>query len=75
PTVKLLTSVPGIDAIRAVTIASLICSPHRFLNKHKLWSYSMLVRHTKISDGKAYGTQNRYGRSDLKGRFYGSCRV
>lgn len=72
PVVKNLTSIPGINAIRAVSIASIVCSPHRFVNKHKFWSYSMLVRHKEVSDGIVYRSVTRYGK-DLKGIFLGAA--
>jgi len=37
--VKALASIPGISAVRANGIASIVCSPKRFANKHKFWSY------------------------------------
>ncbi|MCZ0931679.1 MAG: transposase [Oligoflexia bacterium] len=68
-TIKNLTTIPGIDIIRSMAIAGIVSNPHRFKNKHKFWSYCMLVKHKRISDGKVYGTRVRYVRKELKGVF------
>lgn len=70
---KNLDSIPGIDAVRAHTISALICSPHRFKHKHKLWAYAMLVKHTNESDGVSYGKKMAWGRKDLKNVFIGAA--
>lgn len=67
--IKNLSTIPGIDSVRAVPIASILCSAERFHNKHKLWSYAMLTKHTEISDGVIYGSKSKYGRKELKGIF------
>lgn len=73
PVIKNLMSIPGISEVRSHTIAALICSPDRFINKHKLWSYSMLVRHIETSDGVVYGKKIHYGRKELKEVFMGAA--
>lgn len=72
-TIKNLTTIPGIDIIRSMAIASIVSNPHRFVNKHKFWSYCMLVKHKCISDGVVYRTSARYGRKALKGVFIGAA--
>jgi transposase len=71
PVLKRLDSVPGIDIVRAHVIASIICTGERFRNKHKLWSYAMLVKHIEESDGRVYGKRIHYGRIELKEAFLG----
>lgn len=71
PDLKRLDQIPGIDAVRAHVIAAIICSAHRFQNKHKLWAYSMLVRQAQISDGVSYGKPKVAGRIELKNAFLG----
>jgi len=68
-----LETVPGISFVRSHTIASLICSPHRFKNKHKLWGYSMLAKHDQMSDGRSYGKKVVRGRRELKSVFDGTA--
>lgn len=68
-----LDSIPGIDEVRAHTIAALICSPHRFKHKHKLWAYAMLVKYTDESDGASYGKKMVHGRTELKNVFLGAA--
>lgn len=67
--IGLLTTVPGIGPTRANIIAALIASPHRFQNKHRLWSYSKLVRHTDVSDGHILKYRTPHGRTELKAAF------
>lgn len=71
--IKTLCSVPGISLIRASIVSSIICSPHRFPNKHKLWAYSMLVKHTEESDDRVYGKKTIQGRRELKCVFDGAA--
>jgi transposase len=71
PDLKRLDAIPGIDCVRAHVIASIICSAHRFKNKHKLWAYSMLVRHNQLSDGVSYGKVKVAGRVELREAFIG----
>jgi len=73
PAVSKLCSIPGISTIRASIIAAIVCSPHRFANKHKFWAYSMLIRYVDESDGKIYGTRKAHGRSELKAVFMGAA--
>lgn len=70
---KKLETVPGISLIRSNIIASSVCSPHRFKNKHKLWAYSMLVKHDQMSDGRSYGKKTVQGRRELKAVFDGAA--
>ena len=71
--IKNLSTIPGIDSVRAITIASLICSAERFENKHKLWSYAMLVKHFEESDGVIYSKKTKYGRKELKDVYMGAA--
>ena len=68
-----LCTVPGISIIRASVIASAVCTPERFSNKHHFWSYSMLVRHAIESGGKTYGRKQIRARADLKDVFLGAA--
>lgn len=67
--IGLLTTIPGIGAVRANQIAGVVVSPHRFVNKYKFFAYAMLVKHQKRSDGKVYGKQRPFGQAVLKGVF------
>jgi transposase len=67
--IKLLTTIPGIAAVRANIIAGAVVDPKRFPNKYKFWSYCMLVKHDRTSDGKSYGKISTYGKISLKGLF------
>jgi transposase len=67
--IKLLTSIPGIAAIRANIIAAAVVDPKRFPNKNKFWSYCMLVKHDQQSDGKSYGKVTAFGKLSLKSVF------
>ena len=58
--IRNLMSIPGISLIRANIIASIVCQPARFENKHRFWGYCMLVRHIQISGGKVYGNKRFY---------------
>jgi transposase len=71
--IKNLTSIPGIDVVRANIIAAIVCMPNRFKNKHKFWSYCMLVRHIQESGGRIYGNKRAHGRSELKEAFLGAA--
>jgi transposase len=73
PDISRLAQIPGIESVRANIIAALICSPERFENKHKLWAYSMLVKHDQQSDGKSYGKIKIMGRVELKEVFMGAA--
>jgi transposase len=67
--IGLLTTIPGIAAVRANQIAGVVVSPHRFANKYKFFAYAMLVKHQKISDGKIYGKKRPFGQALLKDVF------
>lgn len=71
--IRNLTSVPGIDLVRANIIAAVVCMPHRFINKHQFWGYCMLVRHIQVSDGKIYGNKRVHGRVELRDIFLGAA--
>ncbi len=71
--IRNLDTIPGIDIIRASFIVALICSPHRFRDKHKLWAYSMLIKYTEKSDGRNYGKRMIHGRGELKNAFLGAA--
>lgn len=71
--IKNLSTIPGISTLRASALSAYLCSPHRFQNKHKLWSYAMLVRHKVESGGKVYGSKIKYGRTELKNVFMGAA--
>ena len=71
--IKNLTTIPGIDIIRSMAIASIVSNPYRFKNKHKFWSYCMLVKHKCISDDVVYRIKIRYGRMELKSVFIGAA--
>lgn len=64
--VKLLTSIPGIGTVRANQIVAILVTPYRFPKKYNLYSYSMLTKHNRISDGKLYGKQKVLGQMVLK---------
>jgi transposase len=71
--IKNLMTVPGISIIRASIITAIVCTPHRFKNKHQFWAYCMLARHFQISDGIIYGNKKIHGRADLKQVFLGAA--
>jgi len=71
--IKNLMSIPGISIIRASIVTAVVCTPHRFKNKHQFWAYCMLARHFQISDGKIYGNKKIHGRADLKEVFLGAA--
>jgi transposase len=71
--IKALTSIPGVSSTRATIIAAIVCSPKRFANKYKFWSYCMLVKHDCNSDGKSYGKVSTHGNSSLKNVFMGAA--
>lgn len=73
PVIRRLMTIPGIREVRACQIASAVLSPERFADKHRLWSYAMLVRHPRTSDGVSYGSRRAFGRSDLKEAFMGAA--
>ncbi len=71
--VRNLTTVPGIDLIRASIISAVVCTPQRFKNKHQFWGYCMLVRHIQMSGGKIYGNKRIHGRKELRDVFFGAA--
>jgi transposase len=71
--IKNLTSIPGIDTVRANVITAVVCMPHRFRNKHKFWGYCMLVRHIQESGGRIYGNKRFHGRAELRDVFFGAA--
>lgn len=71
--IKNLTTIPGIDTVRANVITAVVCQPNRFMNKHQFWGYCMLVRHIQISGGKIYGNKRFHGRSELRDVFIGAA--
>ena len=71
PDLNRLDAIPGVDAVRAHVIAAIICSAHRFKNKHKLWAYAMLVRYDQQSDGVSYEKVKVAGRIELREAFIG----
>jgi transposase len=73
PEIQALTSIPGISTVRANIIAAIVCSPQRFANKHKFWSYCMLVRQDKQSDGRSYGKVTKHANHHLKNVFMGAA--
>lgn len=50
-----LLTIPGIGIIGAVTIASIVVEPDRFVDRSAFWSYCGLVRLTRMSGGRCYG--------------------
>lgn len=71
--IRILTSIPGIDIVRATTIAAIVGDPKRFKNKHHFWSYSSLINHRQISGGTTYGYKKARGRAELKNVFIGAA--
>jgi len=71
--IKNLTTIPGIDTVRANVITAVVCMPHRFENKHKFWGYCMLVRHIQKSGGRIYGNKRFHGRVELRDVFFGAA--
>jgi transposase len=67
--VKLLTSIPGIGAVRANQLVGVMVTPYRFPNKYHFFSYAMLTPHTRMSDGRPYGKNRAQGQTTLKAVF------
>lgn len=63
---KYLITIPGIKYIQASRIIARVVDPNRFKNKHKLFAYSGLVRHKRISNNRLYGTARIFGDNTLK---------
>lgn len=72
PEISTLRAVPGIDYVRALTIASIVGEPNRFENKHHYWSYCGLVNHKQLSGGNNYGYKKSRGRRELKELYLGA---
>lgn len=64
--IKLLMSIPSIGPVRANQIVAILVTPYRFAKKYNLFSYAMLTKHNRISDGKLYGKQRALGHAELK---------
>ncbi|MFO0451782.1 MAG: IS110 family transposase [Pseudomonadota bacterium] len=73
PEINRLREIPGIDYVRALTIAAIVGQAQRFTNKHHYWSYCGLVRHKQISGGNNYGYKKSRGRSELKEVYIGAA--
>lgn len=71
--IRNLMTIPGISLIRANIIASLVCQPARFKDKHRFWGYCMLVRHIQQSGGRIYGNKRFFGRRELRSVFIGAA--
>jgi len=64
--IKLLMSIPGIGPVRANQLVGVMVTPNRFPNKYHLFSYAMLTKHNRMSDGKLYGRKRAHGQAVLK---------
>lgn len=73
PQIASLSSIPGIGEVRACVIAAIVCSPRRFENKFKFWSYCMLVKYDCRSDDTSYGKMKTRGNRILKDVFMGAA--
>jgi len=73
PQISALSSIPGIGEVRACVIAAVVCSPRRFENKFKFWSYCMLVKYDCRSDDTSYGKKKTRGNRILKDVFMGAA--
>lgn len=62
----LLKTIPAIGDIQAAKIVSQVVNPHRFDTKYKYYSYCGLVRHTRTSADRSYGTTKIWGNRVLK---------
>lgn len=67
--IDLVSSVPGFGPVRSNEVVAIVVDPHRFADKYKFFSYSMLVSHRQMSDGRQYGSVHAHGRSQLKSIF------
>lgn len=75
PQIASLSSIPGIREVRACVIAAIVCSPQRFENKFKFWSYCMLVKYDCRSDETSYGKRKTRGNRILKNVFMGAAQT
>lgn len=69
PEMPLLATIPGLGPVRINQIVAIMVTPERFSSKHKLYSYSMLVKHKKESDGRFYGHKRPRAQATLCGIF------
>ena len=67
--IKLLTPIPGIGPVRANQIVGVMVTPYRFEDKYHLYSYAMLIKHKRESDGRSYGKKRPNGQPLLKDVF------
>ena len=72
PEINILRELPGIDYIRAFTLAAIVGEANRFENKHHYWSYCGLVNHKQLSGGNTYGYKKSRGRMELKELYLGA---
>jgi len=63
---KYIKSVPGIGDINAAKIVAQVVNPYRFESKYKYYSYCGLVRHSRTSADKSYGSVKIWGNKTLK---------
>lgn len=66
---KNLKTLPGIDNIGAVKVASRVVDPKRFSTKGRFLSYCGQVKHDMISGGKSYGKRKTNYSRQLKNVF------
>ena len=65
PEINQFRLIPGFGQVTAFTLSALIDTPHRFKNKHKLWSYVGLSKSQKISNGTVYRSGPSHGGNRL----------
>ena len=63
---KQLKTIPGIGLIGAVTTAAIVVDANRFKSHGHFYSYCGLVRHSKDSGGRCYGSKKTRHRRELK---------
>ncbi len=73
PEIEKVRQLPGIEYVRAITIASIVGDANRFPNKYHFWSYCGLVNHKQISGGTTYSYKKSRGRRELKEVFMGAA--
>jgi transposase len=54
PEIKLIDEIPGVGFIIAATIVAILETPHRFVDKRKVWAYAGLGINKKSSANKTY---------------------
>ena len=67
--IRLLTTIPGIKAVRSNQIMAIVVTPYRFPTKYNFFAYARLTNHMRESDGKIYGKKRANNNSLLKGIF------